>query len=186
RFGEAFHKPDWSPEYLRNVMYIGHLLSVRRSLAREIGFDSKFDGVQDFEFMLRTGETGANIGHVPKILYHWRKVPGSIAAESGAKAGIDLLQKKAVNAHLARLDLPAQAEIRGGHRLRIVPRSRAHPPTIGIIIPTKDAPELIGRCLESLFRLTTYPSYEVVVMDNGTTDRAALEVMNRYPVKRIQ
>lgn len=186
RFGEAFHKPDWSPEYLRSVMYVGHLLTVRRSLAQQVAFDSKFDGVQDFEFMLRVGETGATIGHVPKILYHWRKVPGSIAAESGAKAGIDLLQKKAVDAHLARLGLPAETDVRGGHRLRTVPHPKEHPPTIGIIIPTKDAPELIGRCLESLYRVTTYPGYDVVVMDNGTTDPAALEAMSRYPIKRIE
>lgn len=186
RFGEAFYKPDWSPEYLRSVMYVGHLLTVRRNLAQQVAFDSNFDGVQDFEFMLRVGETGAAIGHVPQILYHWRKVPGSIAAESGAKAGIDLLQKKAVDAHLARLGLPGETDVRGGHRLRTVPHPKEHPPTIGIIIPTKDAPELIGRCLESLHRVTTYPNYDVVVMDNGTTDPAALEAMSRYPIKRIK
>ncbi len=30
---EPFFKPDWSPEYFRGVMYVGHLLCVRRELA---------------------------------------------------------------------------------------------------------------------------------------------------------
>jgi GT2 family glycosyltransferase len=135
---------------------------------------------------LRVGETGAAIGHVQQILYHWRKTPGSIASASDAKAGIDLLQKKAVDAHLARLELPAQAEIQGGHRLRMLPYPKADPPVIAIIIPTKDSPQLIGRCLETLYRLTSYPRYEVIVMDNGTTDAAALEAMDNYPVKRVE
>jgi GT2 family glycosyltransferase len=68
----------------------------------------------------------------------------------------------------------------------MVPRPKADPPTVGIIIPTKDAPDLIGRCLESLYRLTTYPRYEVIVMDNGTTDLEALKVISEYPVKHIE
>jgi len=185
QFTEAFHKPDWSPEYLRGVMYGGHLLTVRRSLARQVGFNKAFDGVQDFEFMLRLSEARVRIGHVPEILYHWRKVPGSVATEINAKRGLDLLQKQAVDAHLARLGLPAETEIRGGHRLKIIPHRKADPPGISIIIPTKDAPDLLGRCLSSLYERTTYPRYQVIVMDNGTTDPAALDLMKRYPVERM-
>ncbi len=76
---EPFFKPAWSPEYFRGVMYVGHLLCLRREIARKTRFDSAFDGVQDFEFMLRVSETGARIGHIPRVLYHWRKTPGSIA-----------------------------------------------------------------------------------------------------------
>ena len=51
---DPFFKPDWSPTYALGAMYIGHLLVVRRSIAeRAGGFDSAFDTIQDFEFMLR-------------------------------------------------------------------------------------------------------------------------------------
>ena len=84
---EPFYKPDWSPEYFRGVMYIGHLLCVRRSIALSIGgFDSHFDGIQDYDFFLRFSERTEKIGHVPQIAYHWRTVPGSVAERLTRKA----------------------------------------------------------------------------------------------------
>lgn len=101
-----FFKPDWSPILFRGVMYIGRLLTVRRSLALEAGgFDSRFDLVQDFEFMLRISERTRKIRHVPKVLYHWRKIPESVAGRGKADRGIEELQVSAVQAHLERLRL---------------------------------------------------------------------------------
>jgi GT2 family glycosyltransferase len=167
-------------------MYVGHLLTVRRAVAQKVGFDTTFDGVQDFEFMLRISETTGRIGHIPKILYHWRKVAGSVAEDIDAKPGLDLLQKKAVDAHLKRLGLPAEAIVHGGHRLRMKPFPKTNPPNISVIIPAKDAPDLIARCLASIYELTTYPRFQVTIVDNGTTDEAALAVMQRYPVQRLE
>lgn len=181
---EHFYKPEWSPEYLRGAMYVGHLLSVRRDLAQKVRFDSEFDGVQDFEFMLRVSETGARIGHLPHVLYHWRKTPGSIAEKSDAKSDIGELQARAVNAQLQRLNLPAQARpSRLPHRLTILPMLSDFPP-VTIIIPTKDAPQLLGPCLTSIEE-TTYPNFEVIVIDNDTTDPEALALMERDGVRRI-
>jgi GT2 family glycosyltransferase len=183
---EPFFKPDWSPEYFRGAMYVGHLLCVERKLARQTRFDSAYDGVQDFEFMLRLSELAPRIGHVPEVLYHWRKTPGSIAESTEAKPMIGELQERAVNAHLQRLKLPARAEQTGlPHRLKIVPFAPSAFPRVSIIIPTRDAPEVFGRCLESLFGKTSYPDFEVIVIDNETTDPTAIALMEKYPVRRI-
>jgi GT2 family glycosyltransferase len=183
---EPFFKPDWSPEYFRGVMYVGHLLCVERDLAIRTGFDASFDGVQDFEFMLRLSEAAPRIGHVANILYHWRKTPGSIAESTEAKPHINLLQERAVNAHLERLNLPGRAEQAGlPHRLKILPTKRASFARISIIIPTRDAPDVFDRCLKSIFEKTSYPDFEVIVMDNDTTDPTSLALMKNYPVRRI-
>jgi GT2 family glycosyltransferase len=183
---EPFFKPAWSPEYFRGVMYVGHLLCVRREFATQTRFDSAFDGVQDFEFMLRVSETGARIGHIPRVLYHWRKTPGSIAEASDAKPQIGALQQSAVNAHLGRLKLLARAEQSElPHRLKILPGPRINSPPVSIIIPTKDAPEMLGRCLTSISEKTSYPEFEVILLDNDTTDERALQLMEQYSVKRI-
>lgn len=184
---EPFFKPDWSPEYFRGVMYVGHLLTVRRDLAARTRFDSAYDGVQDFEFMLRLSESGPRIGHIPQILYHWRKTPGSVAEKTDAKPHIEILQEKAVNAHLERLRMPASAEKAPlPHRLRIIPAQRSSYPRVSIIIPSRDAPEVLRRCLKSLFSKTSYPDFEVIVMDNETTDPAALALLKEYPVRQIE
>jgi GT2 family glycosyltransferase len=184
--GEAFFKPDWSPTYFLGVMYVGHLLCVRRSLALEIGgFDSYFDGVQDYEFVLRLSEKTERIGHIPKILYHWRKLPGSVAASISAKPAIDSLQLQAVQRFLEKRGIQARAVSAGNHRIRLAPLKRFSFPKISVIIPTKDAPELLETCLKSIFTKTTYPNFEVVLGDNQTTDTSALDVMQRYPVHRV-
>ncbi|MEY2529545.1 MAG: hypothetical protein QOJ05_1635 [Verrucomicrobiota bacterium] len=183
---EPFFKPDWSPEYFCGVMYVGHLLCLRRELARKTQFDSAFDGVQDFEFMLRLSETGPRIGHIPQILYHWRKTPGSIAEKTDAKPHIGALQARAVNSHLERMGLPARAvQSKLPHRLNFVPANREKFRRISIIIPTRDAPEVFGRCLQSIFARTSYPDFEVIVMDNDTTDESSLALMKEFPVRRI-
>lgn len=183
---EPFFKPDWSPEYFRGVMYVGHLLCVRRDLARQTRFDSAFDGVQDFEFILRLSEASPRIGHIPRILYHWRKTPGSIAEKTDAKPQIGVLQERAVNAHLERTGLPARAEqAELPHRLKILPAGRDDYARVSIIIPTRDAPEVLAPCLKSVFEKTSHPNFEVVLMDNETTDDRALALMKEYPVRRI-
>lgn len=187
---EPFFKPDWSPELLRSVMYIGHLLVVKRDVfKRANGLNSEFDGVQDFEFMLRVSEMTSKIKHIPQVLYHWRKIPGSVAFgldEKGDK--IETLQVKAVNEHFSRLGIHAIAaqHPRHRHRIFVQPGQRENHPLVSIIILTKDMPEHIGRSLQSIFQKTVYPNYEVVVVDNGTTDRDALQILREHPVKRVE
>jgi len=177
----TFHKPDWSPEYLRHVMYVGHLLVVRRSLAERLGFRSEFDGVQDFEFMLRVGETTKAIAHLPEVLYHWRAVAGSVAAATDAKGNLDALQARAVQEHLDRLGLPATAtpHPRFPHRCVVTPRL-GHRPRVSIVIPSKDKPDLIGPCLDSITKHVSSPGVEVIVVDNGTTDERALAILRTH------
>ena len=184
---EPFHKPEWSPEYFRGVMYVGHLLCVDRVLAQAAGgFDSAFDGVQDFEFFLRFSELTQRIIHIPRICYHWRKVPGGVAEDSDAKGQLGLLQQKAVQAHLNRLKLPADAEPGAySHRVKIVPRPRVSYPKVSIVIPTKDQPDILHKCLYSLFSKTFYPNFEVICVDNGTSDARAIQEMTSAPVERV-
>ena len=186
RVAPAF-KPDWSPEYLRGTMYISHGVMMRRDLARRIRFNPDYDGVQHFEFMLRATEAGARVGHIPKVLYHMRKTVEAVVPNRGENSDIESLQARAVNDQLQRLRLPARAET--GlipTRLKIVPQPRPIPPRISIVIPTKDAPELLSRCLESLYNHTSYPNYEAILVDNQTTDSEALAIMRDYPVTRVQ
>ena len=190
--GETIHhffKPDWSPIYLLGVMYVGHLLGVRRQLALAVGaFDPAFDGVQDFEFMLRLSEKTKKIGHIHGVLYKWRAIPGSVALDGDAKSGIEAKQAKAVGAHLERTGRSWRVEIDGRlpHRLRIMPGDRTATPPVSIIIPSKDMGKIIERCLELIYRLTDYPTFEVIVVDNGTVDPIALSAFKRFPVKILE
>ena len=85
RFAPQF-KPDWSPTLLLSWMYMSHAFAVRRSLFDQLGgFRSSFDGSQDFDFALRASEFARHVGHIPKVLYHWRVTETSTALTAMAK-----------------------------------------------------------------------------------------------------
>lgn len=127
---DPFLKPDWAPIYALGAMYIGHLLVVRRPLVTEVGgFDSAYDTIQDFELMLRISEHTDRIRHISQILYHWRAIPGSIAAGAEEKSGVPELQAAAVSAHLDRIGARSRAVPHPAipHRARLAPKRGATP-----------------------------------------------------------
>ncbi|MCL2932547.1 MAG: glycosyltransferase [Trichodesmium sp. MAG_R03] len=167
-----FFKPDWSPEYFRGVMYVGHLLCVRREIALAVGgFKSEFDGVQDYEFMLRVSEQTNKIAHISKHLYHWRQVQGSISGDTDAKAGIEVAQQAAINAHLERIGLAAKAEpALGRHRVNINPLPRNNYPLISLILAIPNISENLNQWLENFLSVSTYPENEVILISGNGTD----------------
>jgi GT2 family glycosyltransferase len=168
---DPFLKPDWSPVYALGAMYIGHLLVVRRSVAEAAGgFDPGFDTIQDFEFFLRVSERTERIHHIPQTLYHWRAIPGSIAAGTDQKSGVEELQARAVSEHLARRGVAARAVPHPAipHRAVLAPRNGSTPtPPVSVVIATGGGDGGLRRLLSSLFELTSYPSFETIVVGRG-------------------
>ena len=172
---DPFHKPDWSPVYALGAMYVGHLLVVRRALLEDCGgFDSRFDTIQDYELLLRLSERTQRIHHIPRVLYHWRAVPGSIAADPEAKAGVPELQAQAVNEHLRRRGIAAEAAPHPSipHRVRLRPRPGRERPAVGVVIPSRGGGD---RALAALRGRTAYEPLEVAVEEaEGSFRPAAL------------
>jgi GT2 family glycosyltransferase len=171
---DPFLKPDWSPVYALGAMYIGHLLVVRRSVVEAVGgFDSAFDTIQDFEFMLRVSERTNRIHHIPQVLYHWRAIPGSIAAGTDQKSGVEELQPRAVSNHLDRLGVDAIAvpHPRIPHRAVLAPRNGAAPSAkVSVVVPVQRGGRALDRLLSSLLELTAYPDFEVILVDRAGID----------------
>jgi O-antigen biosynthesis protein len=175
---DPFLKPDFSPVYALGAMYIGHLLVVRRSLAEAVGgFDPAFDTIQDFEFFLRVSERTDRIHHIPQTLYHWRAIPGSIAAGTDQKSGVEELQARAVSAHLERrgVDAVAVPHPTIPHRAVLAPRNGT-PPTakVSLIVATGGGGGGLQRLLGSLFELTSYPDIEAIAVGRGEPAPAGL------------
>ena len=179
---EVFHKPDWSPIFALGVMYVGHLFVVRRSLLTELeGFDSEYDGIQDYEFLLRLAERTQRIEHVDDVLYLWRMTPGSLALDPHAKTEIGPLQARAVNHHLERRGIDVARAVEHPtipHRIRLVPATH-RTASFSIVIPSRDHGRMIERCLESI-ATSSGPAPEVVIVDGGSTDPRALAAYERF------
>jgi GT2 family glycosyltransferase len=54
-------------------------------------------------------------------------------------------------------------------------------PRVCIIILNWNGKELLKTCLTSLFKLTDYPNYKVIVVDNGSTDGSIEYVKKNFP-----
>jgi glycosyltransferase involved in cell wall biosynthesis len=106
---EPFMKPSWSPEFLLLEMYTGHLSVYKKDLIDKVGgFREGYEGSQDYDLMLRASELTQEIHHIPKVLYHWRTIEGSTAADPSAKEYAYVSGQKALQDALERRGLRAQ------------------------------------------------------------------------------
>jgi GT2 family glycosyltransferase len=175
---EPFFKPDWSPDLLLSMNYITHFSVLRRSLLEEIGgFRLGYDGAQDWDLLLRFTERTGRIAHVPRILYHWRKIPGSAAASTDAKSYAYQAAQRAIEVALPRRAREGSVESiwPGMFMVRYSLRSS---PLVSIIIPTRDRWQLLQQCIRSIEEKTAYRQYEIIVVDNGSTEPETLQYLD--------
>jgi GT2 family glycosyltransferase len=164
-------KPDWSPEHMLSVMYIGHFGVYRRRLLEEIGgFRVGIEGSQDYDLVLRLSERTDRICHIPKILYHWRMAPSSAATSGTAKPYAYEAAKKALTEHLNRGQISGEivhGEWRGHYRVRFDLEGSDR---VSIVIPNFDGMGALRACLTAIEEKTSYRNYEVIVVDDGGMD----------------
>lgn len=174
-----FYKPDWSPDLLYSQMYICHLLVFTKELFFAVGgFDEKASGSQDYDLMLRLSEQTKQIYHIPKVLYSWRETPSSTSINPNSKPYAHMAGLNALDAHLKRrYQGRAHAE---ETEYTYVYRARFHTleknPKVSVIIPTKDHPELLQNCVESILQKTNYPNYEILVLDNNSEEEKTFQL----------
>lgn len=174
---EPFFKPDWSPDAMMSTMYTCHVSCARRSLVEAVGgLRSEFDGAQDYDLVLRITERANRIEHIPKVLYHWRILPTSVAGGMAAKPhALDAVRRLKHDA-LARRGLEAEVEevpaIPGQFRVNYRPRRQE---LVSIVIPSRDNVDVLRSCIDSIRALTAYERYEIVIVDNGSQDPQTLE-----------
>ena len=168
-FEEHYCKPDWSPEHLLSVMYMLHLLVIRKDLFYEAGaFRPRFDGAQDHDLALRASSHAQAIHHVPKILYHWRCVRGSAsetvyakpeALDSGRRALEDYVRTKGMDASVEEGLVPGLFRVR--HRIQ-------GNPLVSLCIVTSGEGNVQEDFVRRITEKTSYPNYEIVIADSGS------------------
>lgn len=174
----AFHKPDFSPDLLRSQNYVCHFLVIRRSALEAVGgWREGFDGAQDHDLLLRLMQAGCRFHHVPHILYSWRQSSTSTALTASAKPDAHRAGMRCVDEHAKACFGPqAHAEETG---LTFVYHIRTgllrKESRISILIPTRDHLKELRTCVESIRTRSTWTGYDILVIDNGSTDPQTLE-----------
>lgn len=164
-------KPDFNLDLLRSNNYICHFFVVRRSIAEKVGgFRREFDGAQDYDFIFRCVEASQKVIHVPEILYHWRTHKASTADNPASKMYAFDAGKRAIEAHLERTGTKGAVSHTpdlGFYRVQYPVKGK---PLVSIIIPNKDEKETLRSCLESIRKSTDYPNYEIIIVENNSTE----------------
>ena len=179
-----YFKCQFNYELFLSQNMISHFGVYRRSVLEEIGgFRVGYEGAQDWDLALRVIEKVGteNIVHVPRVLYHWRIFPGSTALALEEKDYALKAQIESITSHLQRIGKPdTQVYPAPGipGLLRIKHRLPDPLPLVSIVIPTRDRVELLSMCVNSILEKTAYSHYQIVVVDNGSTDEKALTYLD--------
>jgi len=175
-------KPDWSPDTFMSCMYTCHLGVYRKAIIDEIGgFRPGYEGAQDYDLVLRLTEKTDKIYHIPKILYHWRKVPGSTAVEVESKPYAIEAGRKALSNAVKRRGIRAKVLARSDITVYRVQREISGRPKVSIIIPTKDQVGLLKKCVKSIEKKTRYRNYEIVIVDNRSRKKTTKRYLESLP-----
>ena len=162
-------KSDFNIDLLHANNYMCHFLAVRKSLVDTVGgLNEKFDGAQDYDFVLRLTEHTKKIYHCPRILYHWRCSNQSTAANQGNKMYAIHAGKAALNAHYKRIGWNARAQegaVDGWYQTKFTLKEE---PLVSILIPNKDHTDDLDVCLNSFFERADYQNYEFIIIENNS------------------
>ncbi len=174
---QKHYKPDWNPDLFLSTPYFENGTLVRTDLLKQVGgFDDSFGLSINYEALLRCTEISDQSGicHIPEILYlrHVsidRQRNAALRQEQDIRALRSTLKKREIAAEVTLGEAPLTYRVR--YQLP------DNPPRVTIIILTRNYHDLLCRCIDSILSQTTYPNYEILIIDNGSDEQNALDYM---------
>ena len=169
----VFHfKPDYAIDNLRSVNYICHFSTFSRELLEAVGmFRSEYDGSQDHDMVLRLTAKAKKVFHIRKLLYFWRSHPASVAQSLSSKTYAIDAGKRAVKESIREsgYDCVVESSAVLPTIYRIKYELKIHP-LVSIVIPNMNHLSDLKRCVNSILRKTSYDNYEIIIIENNSTD----------------
>lgn len=181
---EPHFKPDFSPDLLLSHNYITHFVVVRKDLLHTVGMlDSRYDGAQDHELLLRLTEKADQIHHIQKVLYHWRRSETSTSFSSDAKPGALISARMALQNTLERRGIDAEVVDEKEPFFFRVKRRIKDTPLVSIVIPFRDKPDLLRTCINSILDHSTWENFEIIAVSNNSRSSETFNVIHQLEEK---
>ena len=196
QYVDHYFKPSWSPEHLESCMYVLHMLAVRKKVFLQIGgYRQEYTGAQDYDLALRISRIGGQVVHVPKVLYHWRMIPGSASAVVDAKPEALVNARRALEDY-AEVCYGPDAQVEDGLLIGTFRISRGHlvqPPITLVMTTNNTTKEVEGRgeinlpenFLKSIVEKTEYKNYRVIISSNGELSRGCRTLLDQIGGREI-
>lgn len=170
-------KPDFSRDLFYSLNLITHLSAYRTDILRRIGgFRVGFEGSQDYDLALRVIEhiPERHIRHIPRILYHWRAIRGSVAYSGDEKPYAHERAREALRSHFERMGVAVKVTetVYNLHRVRyVLPEV---PPKVSLVLVSSLPPDDLEDALSELLNCTGYPNFGIVVIADVDSRKADL------------
>lgn len=151
-----FLKPEWSPTLWTNVDILYGAAFSTNMLRKILEQRHSCDPIAECVFL------ASRISHLPYILLHTQVFPweNALIREEHKKRVIRYLSLKG----LTGISIVSRSN--GSLKPKwVYPMNR-----VSIIIPTRDRASILRRCIESLKNLTDYPDYEIIIVDNQSSE----------------
>jgi GT2 family glycosyltransferase len=182
---DGHFKPDWCPDNFLGRNYICHFTVMKASLMREAGgFRLGYEGSQDYDLFLRATEKAEKIYHIPKILYHWRIHSESTALKMGTKPYATNAAILALEDTLERRNVKGKVKVVEGldgfYEIKYHVEKQKK---VSVIIPTKDKADLTDDCIKSVFNITDYSDFEVILMNNNSSEESFFDLVKKWEEK---
>ena len=179
-FSDPHFKPDFAPDMFLSQNYMSHFGVIKKELIDKVdGFTIGLEGAQDYDLYLKVLEHTDKIYHIQKVLYHWRKIPGSTASEFGEKSYAQEAGRKALENAMNRRKIDAiviNGLTAGTYKVEY---KIIGTPLVSIIIPFKDRPDLLTMCIESILNKSTYKNFEIIGISNNSEENKTFKEMKR-------
>ena len=176
-------KPDFMLDNLRSNNYICHLTTFSKVLMEQAGGGERaeYNGSQDYDLFLRLTEKAQKIAHIPHALYYWRSSPNSTASDISAKTYCIDAGIAALKAHYARCGVAVDdvTLLPGTPGYYKTDYTMAHPGRVSILIPTCDHIRDLETCVESIYARTTYPDFEILLIENNSKEEQTFRSYER-------
>jgi len=180
-------KQDYAIDTLRSYNYICHFSIIKKELMDKLeGFNGEYDGSQDYDLILRAVENAKQIVHIPKILYHWRINPNSVASGAAAKPYAYVAAKKAILKNIERQGINGakveDTKIMGLYKITYPVIGN---PKVSIIILNKNHKKDLKRCIKSIMK-STYQNYEIIIVENNSTQKNIFKYYKKIKSEKIR
>ena len=169
--GFPWFKPDYSPDTLRSFFYFGNIFAVRAvSLAKLLKEWSQIGGgtqeLSIYKMVIALTNQSKYAGHISEVLYTNEVKMQENEAKSSKNGCYDFENEIQVARDYTKEEKQMLCKHNSKNSL------------ISIIIPSKDNHKMLKICLSTLIERTDYPHYEIILVDNGSSEQEQLCIRN--------
>jgi len=170
-------KPDFAIDNIRANNYICHFSVFDRALIDKVGmFSTEYDGSQDHDMILRLTAAANRIEHIAKTLYLWRSHKNSVSMDINSKTYAIDAGRRAVRDNIKKAGYNVTVESAPAFpTIYKINYEIIGNPKISIIIPNKDAVNMLATCIDSIVKRSTYENYEIIIMENNSETKEIFE-----------